>query len=99
MHASRQDVAQAARDDAGACRRLQHTLGTAGGDAPGDVGGIVDEDHRPQALIIGLRDAADETRCAAVHAGSSGFRRNIARDIDRAKRKFTARPECRVGAA
>jgi hypothetical protein len=37
----------------------------SGGGALRDVGGMVDKDHRPQALIVMLRNDADETRVVA----------------------------------
>jgi hypothetical protein len=46
--------------------RLQHPRWVAGGNAPRDVGGIVDEDDWSQPLIVVLWDAADETRCVVA---------------------------------
>ena len=65
--AGRQCVAQFSRDDAGAGRCLQHPRRIAGGDAPGDVGGVIGEDDRPEALIVELRNAANETRGVVAH--------------------------------
>src|SRR5450631_1361103 len=64
---SRQCVAQLSRDNAGAGRGLQHPRRIGSGDALRDVGGIIDKDHRPHALIVVLRYAADETHCVVAH--------------------------------
>ena len=43
-----------------------------------DVGGIIDKDHRPQALIVVPRYVADETRCIVAHDRPPGpFGRSI----------------------
>jgi hypothetical protein len=62
-----QGVAQPAGDDAGAGRGLQHPQRIAGGGALRDVGGVIGEDDRTEALIIVLRDTADEAGCVVAH--------------------------------
>ncbi len=62
-----QCVSQLSGDNAGAGRRLQHPRRMARGGALRDVGGIIDEDHRAEAFIVVLRDAADKTRCVITH--------------------------------
>ena len=59
-HSRGQHVAQLPRDDPGAGRRLQHPGRSGRGDTLRDVGCIVDEDHRPEAMIVVLWYAAGE---------------------------------------
>jgi len=66
-NAGRQDIAQPASDDPGACRRLQNPRWIASGDTMRDVRGIIGEDQRPQTSIIVLRYAANVSCRIAIH--------------------------------
>ena len=56
----RQGVAEPAADDAGAGGELEDVAGRERRGAPGQIVGGVDEDHRTEAGVVVLRDAADE---------------------------------------
>ena len=55
------------RQDSGPGCNLQHPRRFARGHPPRDIDSIIGEDQRPQALIIMLRDAADESGDVVFH--------------------------------
>jgi hypothetical protein len=62
-----QCVTQFPGDDPRAGGGFEHPCRTAGGCALRDIGGIFGEDDRAEALIVMLRDIANEAGCVAAH--------------------------------
>lgn len=60
-------VAQSPGYNAGAGARLKHTPRRERGDAFGHLFGEIGEEHRPQPVVVMLRNVSDETRRIIAH--------------------------------
>src|SRR4051812_41894192 len=64
-------IAQRLRDDSGAGGELQHALRRKSCRHPGHMLGVVDEDVRPDVLVVEVRDRACEGGELIAHRSSS----------------------------